>query len=143
MAGNVYFFTKMTDETGTELLTARRIEHRTDGQLETDGIVKWPVIIPEKAHRNGNARFTIFTKDEDIEIKWLKSKFFAVKNNKMFSFYLTMKLTFLNDLNRFIFKDSLLSCGEICWELKTLCWVFLVDCVWVCTVFTRIKSGIQ
>lgn len=40
MAGNVYFFTKMTDETGTELLTARRIEHRTDGQLETDGIVK-------------------------------------------------------------------------------------------------------
>ena len=42
MAGNVYFFTKMTDET---------------------------------AHRNGNARFTIFTKDDEIEIKWLKSKF--------------------------------------------------------------------
>ena len=37
---------------------------------------------PEKAHRNGNARFTIFTKDEDIEIKWLKSKVLAVKKSK-------------------------------------------------------------
>ena len=141
MAGNVYFFTKMTDETGTELLTAWRIEHRTDGQLETGGIVKWLVIIPEKAHRNGNARFTIFTKDEDIEIKWLKSKFFAVKKILIYGF--SLKLTFLNDLDRFIFIDSLLSCGEIFWELKTLCWVFLVDCVWVYTVFTRIKSEIQ
>ena len=40
MAGNVYFFTKMTDETGTELLTAKRNEHWTDDLPETGGIVK-------------------------------------------------------------------------------------------------------
>ena len=40
-----------------------------------DDIVKGVLIIPKKAHRNGNARFTIFTKDDEIQIKWLKSKF--------------------------------------------------------------------
>ena len=77
MAGNVYFFTKMTDETGTESLTDRR----ADGTVSSKEPGSWSPDHSEKAHRNGNARFTIFTKDEDIEIKWLKSKFFVVENS--------------------------------------------------------------
>ena len=110
MAGNVYFFTKMTDETGTESLTDRR----ADGTVSSKEPGSRSPDHSEKAHRNGNARFTIFTKDEDIEIKWLKSKFFCCgKFLKITIFYFLLKLTFLNDMNGFIFIDWLLSCGEI------------------------------
>ena len=49
MAGNVYFFTKMTDETGTESLTTKRTEPRTDERTDGwYGIIEGALIIPKK-----------------------------------------------------------------------------------------------
>ena len=85
MAGNVYFFTKMTDETGRDFEGVRGSPVAGPmfrrSCLTTSFNTKSIQNLPE-AHRNGNARFTIFTKDEDIEIKWLKSKFCVVKKIK-------------------------------------------------------------
>ena len=85
MAGNVYFFTKMTDETGRDFEAVRGSPATGPmfrrSCLTTSFNTKFIRNLP-KAHRNGNARFTIFTKDEDIEIKWLKSKFCVVKKIK-------------------------------------------------------------